>query len=100
MDDTPTIWLTGILEQAPTMIMGSGQPAIQLDLIAHGPDGPVSVRVEAVGDSHAALIGRQRPGKGERIVIHGHINDEEDEPGCDVTADLIALSVSDSRSGA
>lgn len=100
MDEAPTIWLTGILEQAPTMVMGGDQPTVQLDLIANGPDGPVSVRVEAAGDAHTTLIAGQRPGKGDRIVIHGTINDDEDNPGHDVTADLIALHVSDGRARA
>lgn len=96
-ENTPSIWLTGILEQPPTMIMSDGTSTIQFDLIIDGPDGPVEVAVEAAGASHAAFIATQRPGKGDRIVIHGRINDNDDEARSDVTADLIALAVSDER---
>lgn len=95
-ENTPSIWLTGILEQPPTMIMRDGTNTIQFDLIIDGPDGPVEVGVDAAGASHAAFIADRRPGKGDRIVIHGRINDD-DESRCDVTADLIALAVSGER---
>ena len=55
-ENTPSIWLTGILEQPPTMIMRDGTNTIQFDLIIDGPDGPVEVAVEATGASHAAFI--------------------------------------------
>lgn len=96
-ENTPSIWLTGILEQPPTTIMSDGTSTIQFDLIIDGPDGPVEVVAEAAGASHAAFIAARRPGKGDRIVIHGRINDDDDEPRSDVTADLIALAVSDER---
>lgn len=96
-ENTPSIWLTGILEQPPATIMSDGTHTIQFDLIIDGPDGPVEVGVEAAGASHEALIATQRPGKGERIVIHGRINDDDDDARYDVTADLIALAVSDER---
>lgn len=96
-ENTPSIWLTGILEQPPTMIMRDGTNTIQFDLIIDGPDGPVEVAVEATGASHAAFIATHRPSKGDRIVIHGRINDDDDESQYDVTADLIALAVSDER---
>lgn len=96
-ENTPSIWLTGILEQPPAMIMSDGTRTIQFDLIIDGPDGPVEIGVEAAGASHEALIAAHRPGKGDRIVIHGRINDGDDETRSDVTADLIALAVSDER---
>ena len=96
-ENTPSIWLTGILEQPPAMIMRDGTRTIQFDLIIDGPDGPVEVGVEAAGASHEALIAAHRPGTGDRIVIHGRINDGDDETRSDVTADLIALAVSDER---
>lgn len=95
-DEAPTIWLTGLLEQAPTTIMKDGESTVQLDILATGPAGPVEILVEAPGQAHADLIASRRPGKGERIVIHGTINDETDDRP-DVTADLIALAVSDER---
>lgn len=98
MDEhAPSIWLTGILDQPPATIMGDGTRTIQFDLIIDGPDGPIEVGVEAAGASHEALIAAQRPGKGDRIVIHGRINDDDDDTRYDVTADLIALAVSDGR---
>lgn len=96
-ENTPSIWLTGILEQPPAMIMSDGTRTIQFDLIIDGPDGPVEVGVEASGASHASFIATQRPRKGDRIVIHGRINDGDDETRSDVTADLIALAVSGER---
>lgn len=39
-ENTPSIWLTGILEQPPATIMGDGTSTIQFDLIIDGPTGP------------------------------------------------------------